>query len=271
MIDWRKMLGLKRSGPLGMGWKPNTPDERDVSWSPLAGMRPAKLPYLNLEPFVPKLLNQGPTSSCVGQAAESAIAIREAVLGLPYNPPSARGIYTLARATHDSEHIDGGTYPRAAWKAIAKHGCPLKADWPWSVAGINDVPPSMTLLRGFRCAGFGYEHIFEVGDAKLERIKLAIGQGLPVFFGTTVRSGFMNHRGPGVYYSLGSVEGGHAMVIVGWRPMDGAFRILNSWGRSWGDGGFAWVDPQWVKDSFRDLTVCHSWKNEKAGREGYPR
>lgn len=259
---WKLLKG--KAERHGLGWVPNDFDERDVTWTPKATARPAKLPLLSLERFIPKILNQGATGSCVGQAVESSIAIRESLLGLPYNPPSARAVYLMARATHGSLKDDSGTYPRAAWKVLGKHGCPLKNEWPWDAAKINDIPPSVMLLNGFKNSGFRYEHIFELGNAKLERIRLAIGEGYPVFFGTEVHDGFALHTGPGVYAPRGRSLGGHAMVIVGSRPEDGAFRVLNSWGRSWGDGGLAWVDPMWVMAEFRDLTIARGWPAERA-------
>ena len=255
----------------GLGYVANDHDPRDVVWHPKAAARPAKLPLITLEAFIPRLLDQGSTSSCVGQAIESTIAIRDSVLGLPYNPPSARAVYLMARASHGSIKLDDGTYPRAAWKYMAKHGCPLKKDWPWDPKRINDIPPSTLLLDGWRHAGFRYEHIFEVGPKKLDLIKLAIGEGHAVFFGTDVPESFMYHSGSSVYRPRGPVVGGHAMVIVGHRESDGALRILNSWGRSWGDGGLAWVSPEWASAWFRDLTVAYGWKAERAASEGFRR
>ena len=57
------------------------------------------------------------------------------------------------------------------------------------------------------------------------------------------------------------ILGGHAVTIVGWRP--GWWRIMNSWGTSWGDKGFFWL--KWgglMKKSYVFATVVgHSIKN----------
>ena len=37
-------------------------------------------------------------------------------------------------------------------------------------------------------------------------------------------------------------EGRHAMVLVGYDDNHRAYRILNSWGPGWGDGGYFWWD-----------------------------
>jgi C1A family cysteine protease len=34
--------------------------------------------------------------------------------------------------------------------------------------------------------------------------------------------------------------GGHGMIVVGYDDTRKAFRIQNSWGRNWADGGYGW-------------------------------
>ena len=65
----------------------------------------------------------------------------------------------------------------------------------------------------------------------------------PATTGFTVHSDFMGWDGKGVYKWDGksAEEGGHAVVILGWGKdaVQGPFWIVrNSWGDSWGDGGY---------------------------------
>jgi cathepsin B len=56
----------------------------------------------------------------------------------------------------------------------------------------------------------------------------------------TVYSDFMNYQS-GVYHHVsGSVEGGHAVKILGWGTESGMdyWLCANSWGTSWGIDGF---------------------------------
>jgi hypothetical protein len=48
-----------------------------------------------------------------------------------------------------------------------------------------------------------------------------------------------------------SVRGGHAITIVGYLP-NGRFIVRNSWGTSWGDGGFAYASPAYIAAGFFD-------------------
>jgi hypothetical protein len=50
-------------------------------------------------------------------------------------------------------------------------------------------------------------------------------------------------------YRPSTVEGGHAVCVVGYRP-DGRFVVRNSWGPGFGDHGFAYPTESWVKAAF---------------------
>lgn len=46
--------------------------------------------------------------------------------------------------------------------------------------------------------------------------------------------------------------GGHVVMAVGWddkKGNGGAFRVQNSWGDSWADGGFYWMEYAWLRDT----------------------
>jgi C1A family cysteine protease len=42
--------------------------------------------------------------------------------------------------------------------------------------------------------------------------------------------------------------GGHAVVAVGYDDVQGRFRIRNSWGASWGQGGYFTMPYQYLLD-----------------------
>ncbi|MEI7705404.1 MAG: C1 family peptidase [Deltaproteobacteria bacterium] len=50
-------------------------------------------------------------------------------------------------------------------------------------------------------------------------------------------------------YRPSTVDGGHAVCIVGYRR-DGRFIVRNSWGSRWGDGGFAYASEAWIQAAF---------------------
>lgn len=76
----------------------------------------------------------------------------------------------------------------------------------------------------------------------LDDVKGALARGVPVVFSMPVGLDFMNFKG-GDIYRTGTSPGRnyHAMALVGYDEDRQAFRIMNSWGQRWADGGYAWI------------------------------
>jgi hypothetical protein len=75
-------------------------------------------------------------------------------------------------------------------------------------------------------------------------VKKSLSEGKPVIIGMNTPNSFMEAKdiwrpaeNPERYY------GGHAMCVVGYDDErgGGAFEVINSWGRKWGNGGFIWI------------------------------
>jgi C1A family cysteine protease len=93
----------------------------------------------------------------------------------------------------------------------------------------------------------GYVTLFSREDkqkpALITRIvKKSLAEGKPVVIGMNTPDSFIEAKNiwqpmenPGNFY------GGHAMCVVGYDDDKGAFELINSWGRKWGNGGFIWV------------------------------
>jgi hypothetical protein len=47
------------------------------------------------------------------------------------------------------------------------------------------------------------------------------------------------------------------MVIVGYDDKRSAFRIINSWGQTWGEGGYGWVDYSAMTERGREYYVMN--------------
>jgi hypothetical protein len=75
-------------------------------------------------------------------------------------------------------------------------------------------------------------------------VKKSLVEGKPVIIGMNTPESFIDSQGvwrpvedPAYFY------GGHAMCVVGYddERNGGAFEVINSWGRKWGNGGFMWI------------------------------
>lgn len=81
----------------------------------------------------------------------------------------------------------------------------------------------------------------------LAEIRHALSYHGGVEAGTNWYSGMWNTDSDGLVHVTGEVVGGHAWALAGYRQVNGTrqYRIENSWGQSWGDGGGAWI---WESD-----------------------
>lgn len=79
-------------------------------------------------------------------------------------------------------------------------------------------------------------------ESDLVEIKGHLAARVPVVVGMDVDRSFDRLKGATVYHGAKyPLDGGHAMVIVGYDDDKKAFKLFNSWGTNWADKGFGWV------------------------------
>ena len=86
---------------------------------------------------------------------------------------------------------------------------------------------------------------------KIEDVKAQLARGVPVIFDMRVTEQFQQFKGSGVMDFPGVMNGGgHTMVAIGYDDSRNAFRIQNSLGRKFGEGGYAWVSHTfWARNT----------------------
>jgi hypothetical protein len=114
-----------------------------------------------------------------------------------------------------------------------------------------------------------YRRIYEVGPARIERIKGCIANNRLVVFGTDVDRDFTANRFDAMTPldpPSGNIAGGHAMDVVAYDAGD-IFLIGNSYGTRWGRGGFCYFTADYLADPrTRDLWIVEKapWYTELA-------
>lgn len=187
--------------------------------------------------------SQGNQGSCVAWAvAYGARSYYEGLgLGQGVGPQSAFSpayVYNQIRS-NPSDCLAGSNIENAL-NLLKTQGVPRLEEFPYSDENCSRLPSSrvrasaaVNSIRGWRSIRYG----------QIETVKGELYRGNPVIVGMNVTDSFHKVRGAMIFSDVNStVRGGHAMTIVGYDDQKGAFKLLNSWGTTWGDGGYGWVD-----------------------------
>jgi Papain family cysteine protease len=214
---------------------PNPPDFRDVL--------PARI---DLSALVPAPGDQGPTGSCASWAttygAESQ-AGRRAGLGRSLRlAPS----FTYNRLALDALCV-AGTRVSATLDMLRDVGALPFQEYVFDGGWCGRLPNEAELQRAAKYRIKGWSKF----DARVvEKVKAQLARGLPVVFDMRPNAQFMQFKGDGVLDIPGVMNGGgHSMLAVGYDDARQAFRIQNSWGRGFGEGGYAWLSYEfWTRN-----------------------
>ncbi len=220
---------------------------------------------VDLSSFCPEVRHQGDIASCVGwSAGYAAMTIERAIKNqwTDKNTISERAnsaLFIYNQIIEDNCNM-GLTMPQALGLLQEKGNC-LARDFD---TDPNDCPKEVPDYLFEKAAAYRIEDyipLFEkeaAAEEKIRNTKLVLAQKKPVIVGMKILNNFYN-IGENVtswFPSIGDTNyaGGHAMVVVGYdddrfdkpgvpvpNDMKGAFKLMNSWGKNWGDRGFIWV------------------------------
>ncbi len=233
---------------------------RAKGWVPESGNVKATIPLmLRFQNYLPEEVDlsarfptpgdQGQQSSCTAWATGYAVRSYYAGKRRNWDFSSAGEIispaYIYNRVHGFRGGCDVGTPISDALNVLKTDGAPPLAAYPYLE---NDCarPANPELVRNsseFRISGWS-----AVDNTKLDDAKGQLARGHPVIFGMEVSDQFENLAGRQIYDDTSSPRsGGHAMVLVGYSERRQAFKVMNSWGTQWGDGGFGWISYRAVR------------------------
>ncbi|MBW7858453.1 MAG: hypothetical protein H3C43_09210, partial [Leptonema sp. (in: Bacteria)] len=208
---------------------------------------------------MPPVVNQGQQNSCVafsvGYYTHSYLENQSRNWG--YDTPAYGGsgnhVFSPAFIYNQiNGGQDNGSYFDDALKLVINQGAA-----PWSVMPYSekDYRTKPNQNQKTVAAGYKSQSYRRLPFDNLEAVKSELAAGRPVIFGITIDDAFYNLKKGQVYDKpSGQVYGGHAMTLVGYddakvspKGDKGAFKLVNSWGKDWGDNGFGWVSyKQWI-------------------------
>jgi hypothetical protein len=143
---------------------------------------------------------------------------------------------------YEQSTCNNGTKVADALDILIAQGVASLAQVPYSDAGCSVPTPFNTFSI------YGYNTL-DPTDANSLKQYLYTFSVIPMAI--VVYPDFEQQVGPSVY-TPGDTScslGGHCVALVGWDDGRGAFRIQNSWGTNWGDGGYLWI----AYDAFSEI------------------
>ncbi len=87
-----------------------------------------------------------------------------------------------------------------------------------------------------------------------DSLAAVIATGDDVWFSMDIGNSWMNPSGDAIAdWNDASIDGGHAVLLAGYRVSNGQrqFLVHNSWGKDWGDNGFAYISEAMVRAYMR--------------------
>lgn len=207
--------------------------------------------YVSLLKFAPDRLNQGQQGSCV--AWSSAYGART-VLEAASTGENPNKLAFSPSFLYNQIKLDGcqGSYIIRAMETMTKVGAVPFNDFPYDDRDCDRQPNGQLIQEAsdFRMQGFTRLTTTEsTNGINIHAVKEHLAKDVPVVIGMMVGGSFMQemagkdiwHPTDDDYTMMGF--GGHAMCVIGYddRKEGGAFEIMNSWGKEWGNNGVAYV------------------------------
>lgn len=224
-----------------LGWKPDLPDFRDHTFA--SPRRVARIaPLVDLSTKCPPVYDQGELGSCTANAIAAALDFDRLKQGKPLLTPSRLFIYFNERTMEGTVDQDAGAMIRDGIKSVAKQGACPESAWPYDVSKFTKKPTKACYDAALRYQALSYMRV----NRDLNAFMQCLADGFPIVIGFTVYTSFMSdtvaktgilpmpQRGE-------QVEGGHAVLIVGYDSRTRRFLVRNSWGPDWGLKGYFWM------------------------------
>ncbi|WP_334173020.1 C1 family peptidase [Sinomonas sp.] len=235
-------------GTHGYGWVPDVPDQRDHLFAAPPAVLGALPASTDLSAQCPPVYDQGQLGSCTANAIAGALefdADKEGISG--YTTPSRLFIYYNERVMENTVSSDSGAQIRDGIKSVGAQGACPETEWPYDITKFADQPSQQCYTDAKQHRAVAYQRVAR----SLQQMQGCLAAGYPFVFGFTVYESFESQdvAQSGVAPMPAPNEqvlGGHAVVAVGYDNASQRFRVRNSWGTGWGQGGYFTMPYQYL-------------------------
>ncbi len=188
--------------------------------------------------------------ACVSNSFLSMIELMLVRAGVPRDL-ARMAAHTMA-LDYENRLAEDGVVVRSVLKILNWYGAVDESAYPYDVSKAHTRPPDSIYLAAASSRVLRYEAVVPPaqGDWDLrmdsavyvDRIKRALKEGLPVSAAFLVNASFYSLSGPWQSHQYNHQAlphiGAHQVYIVGWDDSVQQFECVNSWGQTYGDGGF---------------------------------
>lgn len=240
------------SGAAAQGYVEETEEEIRAVPAPAAfrGTLPQRV---DISATVPPPRDQGRAAICTSWAATygaASWALRRQLAdpGLRLSPT-----FTYNQVSRDPLCISVTSLP-ATLNLLKTEGALPLSDYAYDAGWCGRLPTQAEHARArrYRIAGWRV-----LPGSDLAAVKAQLAQGIPVLFGANVGPAMHALKADGVWTGerAGDPLAGHSMLLVGYDDGRKAFRIQNSWGSQWADGGYGWISYDFFQANVRHAFV----------------
>lgn len=231
------------------GWHRSLPDPRDK----VLQAAPNLPSTADVRTHCPPIFDQGQLGSCTANAGCAAASFVLRKQGAADPTFSRLDLYAATRELEGTPlNEDSGAQVRSVFKAMRAYGVCTEKTWPYVPSKFSHAPPRRAVIEALSHRALSYHSC-----RTLYAIKTSLAQGWPAIGGFTCFSSMFTAavEATGQIPLPGSndgVEGGHCVMFVGYDDMQQHFVFQNSWGSSWGAGGFGFLPYNYVTDRLAD-------------------
>lgn len=217
--------------------RPDPLDFRDRMYEATLVEVPPRRPLDLYRKIKVPILNQGAEGACTGFGLATVINYLLCLHGKgSFRPVSPRMLYDMAKRYDEwpGETYEGSS-ARGAMKGWHKHGVCAERVWPQKAETDSQLTADRSADALTRPLGAYYR----VNHRDLICMHSALTEVGVLYASSEVHEGWNEVGADGEIPLKNKIIGGHAFAIVGYDER--GFWMQNSWGRSWGKGGFGLI------------------------------
>lgn len=217
---------------------------------------------VDLRSFCPSVYDQESLGSCTSQMGAGIGELLMIKEGHKPFVPSRLFIYYNERVIEGTVSDDAGATIADCFKVLSVNGCPNEANW-WYDTKKFKVKANKKVYAD------GLKHLVSGGRIVNQNINdmcSVLASGYPIGIGFLVYSSFDRIGTNGIMSIPNTrreqLEGGHAVLIVGYDNSAKMFIVRNSWSVAWGDKGYFYMpysfatNPNFASDFWTATSIA---------------